>query len=240
MLNPNTTKVNPSYKQAKQALYLARRNKKLVPNKDTKFLIWSLPAIKTCPNACDACKYWCYAVKSEKAYPGCLPCRERNLKASMQDNFVDLMTAYIRGAAGHYLYKAAKRIVVRIHESGDFYSQDYYNKWVQIAINCSDLKNVVFMAYTKSVSFVKNGLPRPKNMVVRFSLWDTTPDRDGNMLAGSSAEDIATAADLGLPIYSAVPEFTTESKRTRCECIDCGTCNKCWIASIEKLLCEIH
>ena len=235
MLNPSYT-----YKDVKKIVYFARRNKKLVPNKDTKFLIWSLPAIKTCPNACDACKYWCYAVKSEKAYPGCLPCRERNFKATMHDDFVEIVSTYIHNAANHYKYKAAKRIVVRIHESGDFYSQEYYNKWISIAIACSDIKNVVFMAYTKSVSFVKNGPAIPKNMVVRFSLWNDTPDRKGNMLAGSSADDIATAKALNLPVYSAVEEFTTESKKTRCDCVDCGTCNKCWCKAIEMLLCEIH
>ena len=229
-----------TYKQVKEIVYLARNNKKLKPNKNTKFLIWSIPAIKTCPYACDACKYWCYAVKSESAYPDCLPCRERNFKASQRADFVEIMTAYITNAAKQRGYKDAKRIVVRIHESGDFYSQEYYNAWVTIANNCKSIKNVVFMAYTKSVPFVAAGPEIPANMVIRFSLWDNTPDRAGNMLAGSSADHIATAAALGLPIYSAVPEFTTESKKTRCECVDCGTCNKCWCAGIEKLLCEIH
>ena len=229
-----------TYKAVKEIVYFARSNKKLQPNKNTKFLIWSLPAIKTCPNACDACKYWCYAVKSEKAYPDCLPCRERNLKATKRADFVEIMTTYIRNAASHHTYKAAKRIVVRIHESGDFYSQEYYNAWIEIAKNCSDIKNIVFMAYTKSVAFVKNGPAAPANMVVRFSLWNDTPDRKGNMLAGSSADDIATAKALNLPVYSAVEEFTTESKKTRCDCVDCGTCNKCWCKAIEMLLCEIH
>jgi hypothetical protein len=233
-------KIECSYKEAKEIVYFARRNKKLVPNKNTKFLIWSLPAIETCPNACDACKYYCYARKSELAYPDCLPCRERNLKASMRADFVDVVTVYIRNAAKQRGYKDAKRVVVRIHESGDFYSQDYYNKWIEIANNCADIKNIVFMAYTKSVDFVKNGLARPANMVVRFSLWADTPDRDGNMLAGSSKEDIETAAALDMPIYSAVEEFTTESNKTRCNCVDCGICNKCWCEAIKLLLCEIH
>ena len=229
-----------TYKEAKAKVYFARNNKKLVPNKNTKFLIWSLPAIETCPFACEACIYWCYAVKSEKAYPDALPCRQRNYKASQKSDFVEIATTYIRNAAKQRGYKDAKRIVVRIHESGDFYSQEYYNKWIEIAENCADIKNVVFMAYTKSVPFVKNGKDIPANMVVRFSLWNDTPDRNGNMLEGSKAEHVTMAAGLNLPIYSAVETFTTETKREKCDCKDCGTCNKCWCKGIDKLLCEIH
>ena len=223
----------------KNNIYIARRNKKLVPNENTRFLIWSIPAIKTCPNRCAACEKCCYATKSEKAYPGCLPARERNYSASMRDDFVDVMTAYIHKAAKHHLYRRAKRIVFRVHESGDFYSQEYYNKWIQIANNCSDIKNLVFMAYTKSIYFVAAGGAIPKNMVIRFSLWNDTTIK-GKTYAGTPAADLELARALGLPVYTAVETFTNEPRKNRCECVDCGTCNKCWCKSIDMLLCEIH
>ena len=55
---------------------------------------------------------------------------------------------------------------VRIHDSGDFYSIAYLNKWVDIAKANTD---VIFYAYTKSIKFFVNGLLLPKNMKVIFS-----------------------------------------------------------------------
>ena len=236
MFNPKTMKA----KDYEKLFYIARRNKKLIPNEQTKFMIWSIPAIITCPGRCAACEKCCYAVKSEKAYPDVLPSRARNYEFSMRDDFVEIMAAYITKACSHYKYRNAKRIVFRIHESGDFYSQAYYNKWIEIARRCSDIKNLVFMAYTKSIDFVAAGPEIPSNMVVRFSLWNDT-EINGVIYAGTKAADLENAKALGLPIYTAVESFTPDiAKKNRCECIDCGTCNKCWCAAIEMLLCEIH
>ena len=53
-------------------------NHKLVPNKETAFLIWNLPYKLTCPFATEMCKLKCYAKKAEDLYPDCNPCRNRN------------------------------------------------------------------------------------------------------------------------------------------------------------------
>ena len=66
-------------KDFESLFYVSRRNKKLIPNAHTKFMIWSIPAIKTCPGACAACKKCCYARTSEKAYPDVLPSREKRI-----------------------------------------------------------------------------------------------------------------------------------------------------------------
>ena len=76
---------------------------------------------------------------------------------------------------------------VRIHDSGDFYSVDYLNKWVQIA---KDNKDVIFYAYTKSIPFFKltkemnTNFLLPKNLIIIFSegskkdnLINTSKDR---------------------------------------------------------------
>jgi len=55
---------------------------------------------------------------------------------------------------------------IRIHDSGDFYSPQYLNKWVDIATQNND---VIFYAYTKSIKFFIDGLKLPKNMKVIFS-----------------------------------------------------------------------
>jgi len=55
---------------------------------------------------------------------------------------------------------------VRIHDSGNLYSIDYLNKWIQIAI---DNKYVIFYSYTKSIKFFIDGLKLPKNLKIIFS-----------------------------------------------------------------------
>lgn len=66
-------------------------NKKLVNTGSVRFMIWNLPAIKTCPYATAHCKKYCYAKKAENVYPDCLPCRERNFNETLKDDFVENM-----------------------------------------------------------------------------------------------------------------------------------------------------
>lgn len=204
---------------------VSRGNKKLIPDKLHKFIIFNLPAVLTCPFRTPHCEKFCYARKAETAYPDCLPARKRNLKATLSPDFVDIMTAYIRRVMSGKAYRNAKSVVVRIHESGDFYSQEYFNKWLAIANNCADIQNLQFMAYTKSLPFVHD---IPDNMTLRSSIWDdTTP------------EMVAMTAEKNLPIYTAVDKFTDEPEENRCGCENCATCRKCW-AAVKTLLCEIH
>ena len=212
----------------KRFFYVSNGNKKLKPNKETRFLIWSLPAIKTCPYATEMCKGACYARKAEKQYPNALRSRERNLEFSRSADFVDIMTAYIHKRCKHYLYRRADRIVFRMHESGDFYSREYFEKWAEIARNCADIPNLIFMGYTKSLPFVHD---IPANMVIRSSVW-----------ADTAREMLEITERENYPIYTAVPKFTTETDSEKCECLDCGTCNKCWCKDVANhvLKCEIH
>ena len=79
----------------------------------------------------------CYALKAEKMYPSVLPCRMRHLKETQSITFVtDLVQEITK----------SKKTKVRIHESGDMYSQKYLDRWVAIAMA---LPNVRFYLYTK-------------------------------------------------------------------------------------------
>lgn len=207
---------------------LSEGNKKLKPNKFVKFLIWNLPAIVTCPFATELCRRFCYAIKAERCYPSARKARKDNYSKSLKDSFVNDMVFTISTHLERRSYKTAKKVVVRIHESGDFYSKEYTKKWLEIAKHFENNEQVVFMAYTKSVEFFK-GEDIPKNMVVRFSLWDDT-DMKQAMLA----------VMLGMGIYTAVEKFTDEPKIERCACVDCGKCGKCWNKNIKTLKCEIH
>lgn len=99
-------------------------------------LIFSIPASKEiCGRECPGC----YAMKFQKVYPAVLPYRERRYQASTQDTFTQIIIDEITTCKKPLL-------AVRIHESGEFYSQDYINKWVSIA---KQLPNIKFYAFTK-------------------------------------------------------------------------------------------
>ena len=69
--------------------------------------------------------------------------------------------------------KKKKATHIRIHDSGDFYSIKYLQKWVQIA---EYNKEVIFYAYTKSIKFFVNGLLLPDNMKIIFSEGSKTDE----------------------------------------------------------------
>ena len=137
--------------------------KKTSKENNAKIFNFSIPAYKTrsgkvtCPFA-DSCVKFCYAQKGNYTrFPKVQELMEEKYKISKTNNFITLMNEEI---------KKKKATHVRIHDSGDFYSTEYLNKWVQIA---NDNKEVIFYAYTKSIKFFVNGLLLPKNLKIIFS-----------------------------------------------------------------------
>ena len=101
-------------------------------------LIFDLPAVSTCLN-CDDCKDKCYAMKAQRQYSNVRIFRETNLILyKEQANILKtLIVAQLN---------KAKETVVRIHSSGDFFSQDYIEFWASIV---SMFPNIKFYTYTK-------------------------------------------------------------------------------------------
>ena len=178
--------------------YLATGNRAM---KDT--LIWSLPAIQTCPMSTRLCKQYCYAYSAERRWPNTTLSRNRNLKLSKKRSFVDdmvtIITAYeLMGSYKHF----------RIHESGDFYSQRYLDCWKAI---CSYFPDIKFVAFTKSYHL--NYEVRPNNLQIIMSAWE---DSDFSKLPS------------GFPIY-----FTGMKGWNSVPCVGghdkCNSCGfKCW------------
>lgn len=142
-------------------MYLSRGNRKL-EKASRLFLIWNLPAVESCPGATPTCRRYCYARKAERMYRNVLECRKRNMAASRRPDFVSGIVALIE--------KAGPRPYFRVHESGDFYSQEYLDAWFAVARAFPETK---FLAYTQSFHLDFRGCP--PNFVIRFSVW---PDTD--------------------------------------------------------------
>lgn len=204
----------------------SHKNSKLIPNTFIDYIIWNLPAVTTCPGATGHCKGQCYALKAERAYPTCLPSRERNLALSKQGAFVKNMVYTI---LKRRYYSRKKLLVVRIHESGDFYSCKYAMDWLEIARTIESTgERVRFIAYTKSFSFF-DGVELPANFSLRASVWDDTPEEDLEMIERN-----------GWTIYTAVEKFGSSDSFHHCRCEDCSGCLQCLNSQKKVIACEIH
>ena len=125
----------------------------------------SLEGKSTCPFAkgCLGADYKCYAQKGAYAWPKVKEAYNNRYLLSRQDNFINIMNEAIQ---------KKKVDILRLHDSGDFYSIAYLNKWIEIA---KANKDVIFYAYTKSIPFFKRSKEMdttfllPKNLIIIFS-----------------------------------------------------------------------
>ena len=134
----------------KQEIYSNGQNAKLGNNVS----ILNLPPVKTCVN-CSTCAGSCYA-KFRYRYPNVQKRWDRNWEATKQDNFVELSTIELK-------YKATP--IVRYHESGDFYSDDYINKCFDLAIANPQIS---FYGYTKNKNALKLNVLNNVNVIYSF------------------------------------------------------------------------
>lgn len=97
---------------------------------------FDLPAISTCPGSTETCRSKCYAAKLMRIYKNVNAKYQRNYEFSLSKTFVSKMVCMLP-------YNGT----VRIHVSGDFYSREYIEKWIEIA---SRKKELHFYCYTRS------------------------------------------------------------------------------------------
>lgn len=102
-------------------------------------LVWDLPAIETCLNCAD-CQHDCYAWKAEQRWVNVWRFRQQNLYLAKE------RPDFLRQKINKKIRNSRER-VVRIHGSGDFYSQEYLNWWNGIIAENPDKD---FYAYTKT------------------------------------------------------------------------------------------
>lgn len=211
-------------------------NKKLAADEKMAFIIWSLPAVLTCPGATVACMHNCYARRDER-FLSVRASRAINYKLSMRPDFAELLAAAIRETIytkKGELRKAyqGKEIVFRIHESGDFYSERYMRAWFEVAALFPD---VTFFTYTKSFKiYAKCKDMKPDNFEVRASVWDDTTVEELNMIY-----------KLGMSIYTAYDEDGVKKAiangAMKCTCESCTKCGcACARHHNKEIVAEIH
>jgi hypothetical protein len=132
---------------------------------------WSLPALATklstganfltCPNA-GVCAQLCYARSGTYNFSNVKAAHTRNLEMTIDDlnGWKNRIIEELKAKR----YQGGKS--VRIHDSGDFYSGEYFEAWLEIA---TVTPNVFFYAYTKEVALIKK-YSLPSNFVIIFSM----------------------------------------------------------------------
>jgi len=111
---------------------------------------FNIPPVSTCP-ARGVCEKYCYATQGQQWMKLGYKRRVAAFKSTLAADFVDIMVAHL---------KSERVKILRIHDSGDFYSPVYMLKWFEIAKN---LSQITFYAYTKQVILMRK-------------LWDKKPD----------------------------------------------------------------
>jgi len=155
---------------------LTKGNHKL----SNKFLIFSLPSEVTCPGA-GQCKEYCYAKKAERLYPTVLPSRMKNYNSTLSPYFVDNMCTRLEKehSKGYDM--------LRLHSSGDFYNQEYLDKWKSLAAKIPDM---TISTFSKSMNLdLYNNTP--DNMIIIQSYGSKHDDKiDTNKNTARVIKDI--------------------------------------------------
>lgn len=141
-----------------------------------EIVTFSLPSGYSCPGASECLakvdtktgkiidgknqKFRCFSAVSEL---------RPAVRAQRWHNFLLLKAAKTKEAMRDLIVASFPRgaKIVRIHVGGDFYCQDYFDAWVEVA---KRFYNCVFYAYTKSIPFVKGHKePLPDNFRITLS-----------------------------------------------------------------------
>lgn len=180
---------------------------------------WTLPAwagrlpdgrtYNTCPQA-GACAKVCYARNGTYRWPVVKAKHERNLARVLDD--LGRWEADMVAELGAKRFRGGKYL--RVHDAGDFFSDDYTQAWLRIARSVPD---VTMYAYTKEVSrfrrLVEGQAPANFRWVYSYGgredhlldpdvdrVADVFPDEDAIAAAGfSSQEGSDLLAVLGPP-----------------------------------------
>jgi hypothetical protein len=109
-------------------------------------------------------QYRCYAASAEVQYKNTRESRWRNFDL-LQGNSSDEMADIIINSFKYNIPSGTP--VFRIHESGDFFNQAYFDAWIKVA---NEFPGTIFYAYTKSLGYWVSRLSQiPDNFILNAS-----------------------------------------------------------------------
>ena len=200
-------------------------------------------AVQDCPFRSVGCERVCYATKGKHNCPDVKQSRSRSYTESRRADFADAMDYTIRTEKQSGRYRKSI-MIIRIHESGDFYSLQYLRKWVRIWERTEDVNGVVFVFYTKSFPFFLK-LNDDEKAVINRAL------ERGRLAMNLSMDDTTTTEQRKayLAMLKAFPKantyYCTEhvddvEHDNVCDCADCAKCGTCNKGTGKKTVVKIH
>ncbi len=106
-------------------------------------------------------QFRCFSASQEALFPA--------VRKSRWENFEKIVNAIKNNTLVELIINSIpkKATIIRVHVAGDFFSQSYFNAWMQVARNRPD---IIFYAYTKSIGFWVNQLGNiPSNFKLNAS-----------------------------------------------------------------------
>lgn len=100
---------------------------------------FSIPAVTTCPGRTKLCEGICYATSGFFRF--------KNVRNSLETSYEASRERQFAVRIGQELRRRSSIKAVRIHPAGDFYSNEYTQKWIEIVRDNPDTQ---FWAYTRS------------------------------------------------------------------------------------------
>lgn len=172
---------------------------------------------KSCKHRTKHCKKYCYAKRGHMGiHQGDSERYGINYKWTKHDDFIGLIVSQINLIRRDLEF-------FRIHTSGDFYNQEYFDKWCTI---CRYFPEIQFLVYTRNYNVDCSKAPR--NMSIKFSMDNTTKRTNPTI-------DSFTRVDYLLDSYEDI-ETHLESKGKYLICRSkCTDCRECWTSDTNIL-----
>jgi len=157
--------------------------KKLAKKLKLKLKTFSLPAGHTCPGAKDCLSradrvtgkiedgpetlFRCFAASGEARSPSLRKAVWHNLDLIRETTFNAwrYKTSKVNALSDLIQASLPECDIVRVHVGGDYFSKEYLEAWVKVAIENPDM---IFYSYSKSLKFFTDVM-RPKNLILTAS-----------------------------------------------------------------------
>ena len=238
-------RANPLYTKA---LLLTGNNKLLdfddpETGKSYRYAQVNTRPIKDCPFRSAGCTAVCYATKGNHRMPSVKDSREKSFIETQRKDFSEAIIYTIETEIESARYKG-KVMIVRIHESGDFYSLQYLKKWVKAWSHFQDDNRIIFCFYTKSFPFF-NMLTDAEKAIINAGL------ENGRLAISASLDDTTTSEQFkawlefkrNYPltnVYQCTENVVTVKHDDVCDCANCAKCGKCTHTTGKTVVVKIH
>ena len=222
-----------------QLAYISCGNKKLqINDKNEGFLIYNILGKLTCNGKTPLCSKNCY--NNCKSFNKTIATKIRNTIFTMLNVFEPCMNKVLNN------FNRYNKTYFRIHEDGDLYSMEYFNKWLNISQNNL---NVIFTIYTKEpkmldrINYINSNY---KNMVIRYSIME---DTNKKIIEKVKNENIPTYICIGEKPYKSCNKEEKENMNNiekqlsglNITCLkSCKECKKCYHLDINRIFTTMH